>query len=163
MSNLSDEQISDLWMTAHSLGFSEFKRLALAAIESAVREKGGGAPREWNSGLCENCTVPTGYWEQEARRYAGNADFWRKRCEAIPGEIAASPSVAGMPAEPTARIAEAWNLLAASCHALRSYQYGNGDEDLAKAIADKIDEFLAVDPAASSPAPSGSEKPSEGA
>ena len=45
-------------------------------------------PEEWaivgrlETALAEPVQEPD-YWREEARRYAGNADFWRKRCEAL--------------------------------------------------------------------------------
>jgi len=39
------------------------------------------------------------------------------------------------------------SLLKSASHALRSYQYGNASPDLAKMIADKIDEQLSARPA----------------
>lgn len=55
----------------------------------------------------------------------------------LPDEI----DVRGIP-EVSALIIEMFTTITIAGHALRSYQYGNGSEDLAKSVADKCDEML---------------------
>ena len=62
----------------------------LAALAEPVQEqcKGDTGECEFNGGCMYACAKPEpvqepDYWQEEARRYAGNADYWRKRYEAL--------------------------------------------------------------------------------
>ena len=57
-----------------------------AVVEQALRvAMGAGYPLALIAALRAALAEPQepDYWQEEARRYAGNADYWRKRYEAL--------------------------------------------------------------------------------
>ena len=52
--------------------------------------------------------MTTDGWKDEAKRYAGNADYWRDRAEKAEAELAAANTVA-VPVDQLKHWAEYWN------------------------------------------------------